>query len=403
MNKKIFFVILYLYTLVFSVLKSIRFPNSWAEAHWMLDYKFGFIKRGLAGEILGFFVEKNESVIVWVSGVILGILYLLLLLIAVKQTLRNKGNRLYTGMFYIIFFLSQYLVYSAHLIGYLDHIIFLLGIFIVQLILKRKILLPSILLSIGMVIHEISFFLILPVSVFALIVSGVQKNNPVLKDRLFRKSAIFLILPMITVIGISLYEEIYGKESYFYLFNYLKNIRFIGERVAGSVASAYTEKLSYYFTEESPHLFQRLFISTCTILCGVPLLFLCFILYKRFYKKTGTYLLFIALVVIFFPLLLNAIAWDTYRIWSFPYMIIFIVFGILNDQWKDDEVKFNKIPVSETIVFFISILLVGVGPNILMDDEVERFSFSERIIGLLPIFLMMFYYYKSLNKNILRL
>jgi hypothetical protein len=45
MNRKVLLVLLYLYALVFSVLKTIRFTNDWYEAHWMLDYSFGIIKR----------------------------------------------------------------------------------------------------------------------------------------------------------------------------------------------------------------------------------------------------------------------------------------------------------------------------------------------------------------------
>ena len=29
-----------------------RLPNSFANAHWLLDYRFGFVKRGLAGQLL---------------------------------------------------------------------------------------------------------------------------------------------------------------------------------------------------------------------------------------------------------------------------------------------------------------------------------------------------------------
>jgi hypothetical protein len=38
--------------LLFTLTKSIRMPNDWAEAHWLIGYQFGFIKRGLPGEIL---------------------------------------------------------------------------------------------------------------------------------------------------------------------------------------------------------------------------------------------------------------------------------------------------------------------------------------------------------------
>ena len=32
--------------------RGLRRPNDWAEAHWLISYDFGFIKRGLAGSLL---------------------------------------------------------------------------------------------------------------------------------------------------------------------------------------------------------------------------------------------------------------------------------------------------------------------------------------------------------------
>ena len=45
--------------LVATVLRTIRWPNDWAEAHWLLDYRFGFVKRGLVGQVF-----------TWVTGLL---------------------------------------------------------------------------------------------------------------------------------------------------------------------------------------------------------------------------------------------------------------------------------------------------------------------------------------------
>jgi len=105
MSRKIVLVFLYLYALAFSILKTARFPNEWAESHWLLDYRFGFIKRGLAGEIFGWFFRKDEWSIVVLSVGILFFLYVLIFRIAVKETFRNE-NSFYRILFFLIFFLS---------------------------------------------------------------------------------------------------------------------------------------------------------------------------------------------------------------------------------------------------------------------------------------------------------
>jgi hypothetical protein len=39
------------WTFVVTIARTIREPNDWAEAHWLLDYRFGFMKRGLIGTL----------------------------------------------------------------------------------------------------------------------------------------------------------------------------------------------------------------------------------------------------------------------------------------------------------------------------------------------------------------
>lgn len=226
MNRKFLLVFLYSYALIFSAAKAIRFPNSWSKAHWMLDYRFGFIKRGLAGEIFGHFFQKNEFNIVLISSVVLALLYILLVVIAVKETYGNTQDIIRKTVFYLIFFLSQYMVFSAHLIGYLDHIIFLLTILAVQLITHKKILMASLLMAISIFVHEISFFLMFPICFFAVIVNEIPNGQFSLKSSftkgLLKKIALFLFLPVIATTGILVYQELYGHDYHAVLFNYLK-------------------------------------------------------------------------------------------------------------------------------------------------------------------------------------
>jgi len=37
------------WAMVITMARAVRYPNDFAEAHWLLDYRFGFIKRALAG------------------------------------------------------------------------------------------------------------------------------------------------------------------------------------------------------------------------------------------------------------------------------------------------------------------------------------------------------------------
>src|SRR5688500_10058539 len=39
------------WSLLVTIARAIRRPNDFAEAHWLLDYQFGFVKRGLIGSL----------------------------------------------------------------------------------------------------------------------------------------------------------------------------------------------------------------------------------------------------------------------------------------------------------------------------------------------------------------
>ncbi|WBV56880.1 hypothetical protein PFY10_00305 [Chryseobacterium daecheongense] len=387
MNRKVLFIIIYTYALVFSVLKTIRFPNQWSVAHWMLDYRFGFIKRGFAGGFLGLFVEKNEQNIFVLSVFIILLLYGLLLFMASKETIRNKGD-VYTLVFYLTFFLSQYIIFTAHLIGYLDHIIFLLTILVIWLLRKKKILLASLVASISILIHEVSFFLMLPICCFALMVDGVSGEGISFKDtlnsHLIKRISFFLILPLAVTFGVSAYQEMSGSNYHKMIFNYLDHLEFINAKVADSVASAYTVKFTDYIQDESPHFFQRVFVSKCSIFFGIPILFMMYVVYRKF-EKANKYLLLLFAIVILIPLGLHAIAYDTYRIWSFPFMILFLGYWILNSGYNVTVDVSEKLSLPEILLAALAIALVSLVPSQLLDDEVERFSLVQRLLILIPL------------------
>jgi hypothetical protein len=403
MSRKVLLIILYLYALVFSVLKTIRFPNDWSEAHWMLDYRFGFIKRGLAGEIFGWFFQKNEFTILILSGLILFLLYVLIFRIAVKETFKQE-NSFYRILFFLIFFLSQYVVFSAHLIGYLDHIVFLMTIVVIYLIKKKKIFLSSFIATISIFIHEISFFLMIPISCFALIVTEIPDEKFLFKSifsmNFLKKLVLFLLLPFLAAISVSAYQEIHGENYFSTIFNYLKQISFISEKTADSVSSAYTKSFSYYFKEESGNFIQRLFISRGTVLYGIPILFSLWMIFKEFRFKQNYQLVLVLVIISFIPFLLHAIAYDTYRIWSFPFMILFLGFWILSSKFSIKKEEVRKLSILELVFFIISFLSVALIPNILFDNEVERFSLITRLIIIVPLFIILYFLKKPQSKLI---
>ncbi|KFF20715.1 hypothetical protein [Chryseobacterium sp. JM1] len=380
MNRKFLIVFLYVYTLAFSVVKTIRLPNEWSEAHWLMDYRFGFIKRGLAGEIFGYFFEKSILHIQILSAGILLLLYTAIIIISVRDTLKNYSIR--KVLFYVVFFLSQYVVLSAHLIGYLDHVIFLLTILAVYLIRNKKVFLASLLTVFAVIIHEISFFLMVPVCLFALLVYETPGKTLVL----FKKVSLFLLLPVAATLCVSFYQELYGKENDQFILHYLENTGFISRKVAAMISSAYTESFGTYLKQESPFFVERMFLSKNAVKFGLPIFFMIYLAVRQF-RKVNKYILLLLAAVSLFPLLLHAIAWDTFRIWAFPFMVLFLGFWVLSNRFSDGEISDERLSWFEILIFVISVVLVAIFQNNLFENEIERLSKLERIVLLIPVFL----------------
>jgi hypothetical protein len=243
----------------------------------------------------------------------------------------------------------------------------------------------------------------LPISCFALIITEDPDKNFSFKNiftsYLLKKLALFLVLPFFSIIIVSLYQEINGKDYFSLIYNYLKKYPFINDRRADSLSSAYTTSFSYYFNDESPHFFQRLFISKGTILFGIPILFSLWMIFKEFNLKQHFQLFLLLAIVSFVPLLLHAIAWDTYRIWSFPFMILFLGFWILSSKFKIEHKESRNLSTLEIVFFILCFLLVTLIPNILFDNEVERFHLIARSIIILPIFLILYFLKKPQPKD----
>jgi hypothetical protein len=398
MGRKPLLIFLFLYALVFSVLKTIRFPNGWSGGHWMLDYRFGFIKRGLGGEIFGWFFEKNEHNFFLLSAGILFLLYALIFRIVLKEIFKQQYS-FYRILFFLIFLLSQYIVFSAHIIGYLDNFIFLITILVISLIKQKKLLLSTFIASVSIFIHEMSFILMLPISCFAIIVSEISDEKFLLKEifsgKIFKKLFLFLVLPFLMMIAVSVFQEMNDEVYFSKIFNYLREFPFITDRTADSVASAYTKSFSYYFSEERGHFIHRLLLSTCTIFCGVPILFSLWMIFKEFKLKKNFQLFLLLAGISFIPLLLHVVAYDTYRIWTYPLMILFLGFWILSSKFTVKKENIRKLSIPEIAFFVVTFLFVTLIPNHLFDNEVERFSLLLRVILILPIFSILYLLKKS--------
>src|SRR5436190_19359031 len=77
-----------------TVARAARWPNDFAEAHWLLDYRFGFVRRGFAGALLGLArnaldLRPTEALIAMVAAALFALLCALLIAVSIRVLARN--------------------------------------------------------------------------------------------------------------------------------------------------------------------------------------------------------------------------------------------------------------------------------------------------------------------------
>ncbi len=130
------------WTLLVTVLRAVRWPNDFAEAHWLLDYRLGIIKRGLPGELVSQAAgllggQPTEGLIAGVSAAIFAMLAAALLFVAWRILVRD-GVSPASVITAVACLSSSYVVMAAHLVGYFDHLVALATMAAVALALRGR-------------------------------------------------------------------------------------------------------------------------------------------------------------------------------------------------------------------------------------------------------------------------
>jgi hypothetical protein len=119
-----------LWTVTVTLARAVWEPNDFAAAHWLIDYRFGFIRRGLAGSLLSLFCgvtgQEASYGLIAAVGVLCLVATTACLLWAMSILLSRADWDLGTGVFCVIMASSPMVVLAAHLISYLDAVFFLL-------------------------------------------------------------------------------------------------------------------------------------------------------------------------------------------------------------------------------------------------------------------------------------
>lgn len=167
--------------LILSILRGIRFPNMWSYTHFLFNYEFGFVKRGLIGELIrqtGIPYLRSYEAFNLFSLFVLAI-NIVLLSLALKK-LVEKTNAMFVG-FALVFVSSLAVGFISHLVGYFDQV----GLLIVLITLRmerfyHKVLFLVPAMTFVLLAHEAVFVIVSPILFMSLLLS-IEPNSGVKK------------------------------------------------------------------------------------------------------------------------------------------------------------------------------------------------------------------------------
>lgn len=163
------------WTFAVTTWRALRMPNDFAMAHWLLDYRLGFIKRGLVGSATALVAgvtggPPSQTAIVVAAFLLFGVSSAAVL--TVLWQLASAGGSRTNALAALAFACSPFVVMHAHLTGYFDGLVVVLTVVAVASALRGRTLTGAIVLSIALLVHETALLVGLPA--FVLAVSRVR-------------------------------------------------------------------------------------------------------------------------------------------------------------------------------------------------------------------------------------
>jgi len=376
-----------LWTLGITVARAIRLPNDFAEAHWLLDYRFGFIKRGLVGSVASVVAHVARFPmtprVILVSSALVFSLFLATLCVVTLRMLRRRTFDPDTTLTVLVFASSPFVVMSAHLFGYLDALIYALCILSILCIFRGRLWMATA-LSIGaLLVHESYILLGYPLVLLTamLMCSQDRSGDQSSESAPWRAWIRFwpLGLPLVAFLLLTITPVLRDEHLLrTQLTDRLSHYKFIGiegYEISAWETSGILEKLRQQI------VYLPLMLVKMDVLISVAPSAILIFLYtlSAFGIRLFSRLAITIALVVHCPLIIHAVAWDSERIASYVVASAFI------SAWVLCETRARRCSDPVLLPLAVGVLLLNVfGRLSLMDGEVERFTVVQRALLYAP-------------------
>jgi len=394
-SRKIRITALMLWTIAVTVIRTWRYPNDFAEAHWLLDYRFGFVKRALVGEILslvsGFLslqiTEKIISAFSTISFLIFCITIIIISIRIIHKSTWSAGAILVS----LVFLSSPYVVMSAHLNGYYDNIIIVLGVLSIGLLLKGSPWFAACLQILAVLVHESSILVIYPLFCMSwFLINRKQKQTT-----LIFSSLIPLFLPMLVFIIAVISQFLFLTPRFVELFtSRLSQYPFIQENRTTLVPVWISTSLFDYFKMQKTYIIYRLFSPLMYGFILPTILSTAFFTLKAFRIRDHSIEFICLLGVYSAPQMMHIVAWDTTRIWTYSIISAFLLLWIYSETVD----SLQSTPAIMLLCLF-SLVVNAIVLTPLMDNKIENIILSTRILLYLPVLIYSMILFLGFRKS----
>lgn len=189
--------------LALSVLKGLRMPNRWSVTQYLFGYDFGFIPRGLFGEVVSIFgpLTRKYVVLAALAFVIGGALIWLIARLAMR--LPQVTDRAAVALVVVA---SPAIAMMAHLTGYLEQLGYLvvLALILIQRLWRVQLATAVVTAIVLPFIHEASIVWVAPLTMLAVVVAPAGSPAPAVATRMRAMGALAAIWTLSTALVVVL-------------------------------------------------------------------------------------------------------------------------------------------------------------------------------------------------------
>ncbi len=359
-------------------------PNDFAEAHWLVDYRFGLIKRGLAGSLASLAAgvtggAATPLVIAVISGLILAAACAVLWLLVRRAWQAAPGDPATGTLVALVVLASPFTVMTAHLWGYFDALLFVATVAAIALVRRGRPLVAGAVQTAAVLVHESQLLVGWPLVCLAVWCAGAPGWSR-------RRQLVGLAMPVLAGVALFVTHAVMpGPTMRAQLAARLDAAGFVGS-IGPLVALYQTTGFLDFFAQNRGAFLARLLDARVLLSVG-PTLVVCVLwLHARYGLRALSRGSLVLLAATFMPLAMHAVAWDTERIATLAIGNALVAGWVLATRpataaWPAasprvyDAVVLVAVPALLLNLFYRIPLMLGMA---------ERFGLAERALLYLP-------------------